>query len=71
MRATALTGYRLANQHLAHQRLACPAEVVEWLGAVQAQDYAAAKWAIGQRLPLPQTLRLSKPSPKAPFFERT
>ena len=28
-----------------------PAEVVAWLGAIQAQDYAGAKWSIGLRLP--------------------
>jgi len=27
-----------------------PSEVVGWLGAVQAQDYGAAKWAVGLRL---------------------
>lgn len=42
---------RLANQQLAHPRLTSPCDVVTWLGAVQAQDYAAAKWALGQRLP--------------------
>ncbi len=28
-----------------------PAQVVSWLCAMQAQDYSAAKWAIGQRIP--------------------
>jgi Winged helix DNA-binding domain len=28
-----------------------PSEVVEWFGAVQAQDFAGAKWAIGLRIP--------------------
>ena len=40
---------RLASQHLlvpAHRRAV---DVVRLLGAVQAQDYAGAKWAIGQR----------------------
>ncbi|MGH7493568.1 MAG: DNA glycosylase AlkZ-like family protein [bacterium] len=27
-----------------------PGEVVSWLGAVQAQDFAAAKWALGLRM---------------------
>jgi hypothetical protein len=45
-----LTGDRLANQQLARPRFGCPADVVAWLGAVQAQDYAGAKWAVGQRL---------------------
>lgn len=45
---------------LLHHRLAClrlvgppldtPAGAVEWLVAVQAQDYAAAKWSLGLRL---------------------
>lgn len=37
------------NQRLLGSRLRSPAEVVAWLGAVQAQDYAGAKWAIGLR----------------------
>ena len=45
-----LLGRRLANQQLAHSRFARAGNLVEWLGAVQAQDYAAAKWAVGQRL---------------------
>lgn len=41
---------RLQNQHLAKPIFSKPAEIVQWLGAVQAQDYAGAKWALGQRL---------------------
>src|SRR5437660_2921123 len=41
---------RLHNQHLTRQTLETPQALVEWLGAVQAQDYAAAKWALGLRL---------------------
>ena len=40
---------RLRNQRLVGQPFATPEEVVGWLGAVQAQDYAGAKWAIAQR----------------------
>jgi hypothetical protein len=40
---------RLHSQRLAGDPLGGPAEVVGWLGAVQAQDYPAASWAIGQR----------------------
>lgn len=43
--------HRLHNQHLARTWLEQPADVVQWLGAVQAQDYAGAKWALGLRLP--------------------
>jgi hypothetical protein len=42
---------RLCNQHLAGAWLKRPDEIVQWLGAVQAQDYAGAKWALGLRLP--------------------
>ncbi len=40
---------RLANQHIARQTFGRPGDVVRWLGAVQSQDYAAAKWAVAQR----------------------
>jgi hypothetical protein len=40
---------RLINQRLARSGFRRAADVVAWLGAVQAQDYAAARWAIGQR----------------------
>ena len=42
---------RLLNQHINGTRFTQPAEVVAWLGAVQSQDYAGAKWALGLRLP--------------------
>lgn len=41
---------RLISQHLVAQERAEPSEIVALLGAVQAQDYAGAKWALGQRL---------------------
>jgi hypothetical protein len=41
---------RLRNQHLLQPQFSKPAEIVKWLGAVQAQDYTGAKWALGQRL---------------------
>ena len=40
---------RLANQFLTGPQPDTPAEVVRHLGAVQAQDYAGAKWAVGMR----------------------
>jgi hypothetical protein len=39
------------NQRLLGSTLKTPAEVVRWLGAVQAQEYAMARWAIGLRVP--------------------
>jgi hypothetical protein len=40
---------RLHNQLITQRPFEKPGDVVEWLGAVQAQDYAAAKWAVGLR----------------------
>ncbi len=42
---------RLHNQLITQQPLKEPGDIVQWMGAVQAQDYAAAKWALGLRLP--------------------
>src|SRR5438270_13072447 len=41
---------RLHNQHITWRTPETPQALVEWLGAVQAQDFAAAKWALGLRL---------------------
>jgi hypothetical protein len=40
---------RLHLQGLSRPRFAAPADCVRWFGAVQAQDYAGALWAIGLR----------------------
>jgi hypothetical protein len=40
---------RLHSQHIADSAFKKPLEVVEWLGAMQAQDYPGAKWSIGLR----------------------
>ena len=40
---------RLYNQHIASRTLEKPDQVVEWMGAVQAQDYLGALWAVGLR----------------------
>src|SRR5215207_3273640 len=41
---------RLHNQRLSTTTFTNPSDLVGWLGAVQSQDYAAAKWALGQRI---------------------
>jgi hypothetical protein len=41
---------RLRNQRLIDERFDSPAAVVQWLCAVQSQDFPAAKWALGLRL---------------------
>jgi Winged helix DNA-binding domain len=42
---------RLFNQQITATKFTKPAEIVSWFGAMQAQDYPMAKWAIGVRLP--------------------
>ena len=42
---------RLRSLLLADHTVATPAEVVTWLGAMQAQDLASALWSLGVRLP--------------------
>jgi hypothetical protein len=42
--------YRLHNQFLSQTNITEPSQVVRRLGAVQSQDYAGAKWALGLRL---------------------
>ena len=50
MNNTDIIRYRLFNQQIAKPVFTKPAEVVSWLVAMQAQEYAMAKWAIGLRL---------------------
>src|SRR5574338_571445 len=46
---------RLRAQQLTEPRFSTPAEVVGWIGALQAQDYPAARWALAQRCDPPLT----------------
>jgi hypothetical protein len=41
---------RLQNQHIVGAPFARSEEVVAWMGAVQAQEYPGAKWALGLRM---------------------
>lgn len=41
--------HRLISQQIAQPALHAPGAVVRWMGAMQAQDYAAALWAVGVR----------------------
>jgi hypothetical protein len=49
MVSSMIAAQRLYNQHLAARKHQTPTEVVRSLGAVQAQEYALAKWALGLR----------------------
>ena len=50
MSLSKIASLRLYNQKLAGSKFKSPGEVLKWMGAVQAQDYGAAKWAVGQRM---------------------
>jgi len=43
--------YRLINQQLTDSKIKSTVEMVEWLGAVQGQEYTQTKWGLGMRLP--------------------
>ena len=45
-----LAAQRLHNQKLSAPEFRQPVEVVEWFGAVQSQDFEAAKWALALRM---------------------
>lgn len=49
MISTNILNTRFHNQHLVGKKFVTPEEVVRWLGAVQSQDFPAAKWALGLR----------------------
>jgi hypothetical protein len=45
-----ITGLRLQSQRITRPEGRTPADVVRWLGAVQAQDLPASLWAVGLRM---------------------
>ena len=47
---TPVAAYRLAAQRIARRAPGDPAALVGWMGAIQAQDAAGARWAVAMRL---------------------
>lgn len=45
-----ITTLRMTSQQLLRPRFDRPKDLVAWMGAIQAQEYTMAKWAIGVRL---------------------
>jgi|SRR5687768_12905248 len=45
-----ITRYRFHNQHIRRAKFEKPGDVVAWLGAMQGQEYAMAKWGVAQRM---------------------
>ncbi|MGA2502764.1 MAG: winged helix DNA-binding domain-containing protein [Anaerolineales bacterium] len=50
MNTTELLKIRLVSQQIGETRFNNPKKILEWMGAIQAQDYAMAKWAVGVRI---------------------
>lgn len=50
MTVSDIVNYRLFNQQIAQTSFSTPQEIVSWMVAMQAQEYAMSKWAIGLRL---------------------
>src|SRR5262249_6103388 len=50
MTSSDIARLRLHNQRIARGTFEHPSDVVAWLGAVQAQDYLGALWAVGLRM---------------------
>jgi len=51
MNLTDIANIRLISQQIEQTKFKTVKELVDWMSAIQAQDYAMAKWAIGIRLP--------------------
>jgi hypothetical protein len=50
MNSTEIARQRFHNQRLTSERLATATDVVAWMGAMQAQDFMGALWAVGSRM---------------------
>ena len=50
----------MLSQGIAGPRFEKPEEVVEWMGAMQAQEIRAVKWAVGLRVAKPSLTSCSR-----------
>lgn len=51
MPATRIAHNRMLNQQIVNSSITTPKELLNHMGAMQAQEFNQAKWAVGQRLP--------------------
>lgn len=65
-----LIAVRLSAQQLSDPRFDDPRALVRWMGAVQAQDYKAVRWAVGIRLRTPRCAPSTGRWSGARFFGR-
>ncbi|MBC7553800.1 MAG: hypothetical protein H7257_07455 [Taibaiella sp.] len=63
-----ITAHRLHNLLITNMPFDSPGGVVRHLGAVQSQEYASAKWAIGLRLPATSNAAIEDVFNKAACF---
>jgi hypothetical protein len=50
MTSQTITSHRLISQGILDSTFKDPNELVRWMGCIQSQDFAGAKWAIGNRI---------------------
>lgn len=60
--------YRLMNQQVTRSAFSAPGELIAWMGCIQAEDYASAKWAIGNRIPHITDAAIEKAFNEGHFF---
>ena len=65
MKPSGIASRRLIQQRISGRRFERPEQVVQWMGAVQAQDYRQALWAVGLR-----TLRATRTDVERAIEER-
>jgi hypothetical protein len=58
MTSREISNARLRSQKVEATEFSTAREIVSWMGAMQAQDYSMAKWAIGTRLSDPSDQRI-------------
>jgi hypothetical protein len=58
MTSREISNARLRSQKVETTEFSTAREIVSWMGAMQAQDYSMAKWAIGSRLSDPSDQRI-------------
>jgi hypothetical protein len=60
---TSIPYHRLHTQQIAQQQFQQPNELLNWMGAMQAQDYEMSKWAVALRLSPKANSKFNQPSP--------
>jgi hypothetical protein len=70
MTSTNIAQLRFRNQHIHKNEINSVKQLVHWMGAIQAQDYSMAKYAIAVRLKIQLIKQLKKQSTTQKSFAR-